>query len=43
MTHVERLIELEAIYRLKARRDHAVDQKDWVTYAELHTTTMWPC
>lgn len=34
---MERLIELEAIYRLKARRDHAVDQKDWATYAALHT------
>lgn len=37
MIEVERLIELEAIYRLKARRDHAVDRKDWTTYAALHT------
>jgi ketosteroid isomerase-like protein len=37
MMDLERLIELQAIYRLKARRDHAVDQKDWATYAELHT------
>lgn len=37
MTDLERLIELQAIYRLKARRDHAVDQKDWATYAELHS------
>jgi ketosteroid isomerase-like protein len=37
MTDIERLIELHAIYRLKGRRDHAVDQKDWATYAELHT------
>lgn len=37
MTDLERLVELEAIYRLKARRDHAVDQKDWATYAELHS------
>jgi ketosteroid isomerase-like protein len=37
ITDIERLIELEAIYRLKARRDHAVDQKDWATYAALHT------
>jgi len=37
MTDIERLIELEAIYRLKARRDHAVDQKDWHTYAALHS------
>ena len=37
MTDVEMLVELQAIYRLKAIRDHAVDQKDWATYAELHT------
>jgi len=37
MTDIERLIELEKIYRLKAVRDHAVDQKDWATYANLHT------
>ncbi|MDT5207369.1 MAG: hypothetical protein QOD34_4005, partial [Mycobacterium sp.] len=37
MTDVEVLVELQAIYRLKAIRDHAVDQKDWATYAELHT------
>jgi len=37
MTEIERLIELHAIYRLKARRDHAVDQKDWATYAALHS------
>ncbi len=37
MTGIERLIELEKIYRLKAIRDHAVDQKDWATYATLHT------
>ena len=37
MSDLERLVELEAIYRLKARRDHAVDQKDWETYAALHT------
>jgi ketosteroid isomerase-like protein len=37
ITDVEMLVELQAIYRLKARRDHAVDQKDWATYAELHT------
>jgi hypothetical protein len=34
---VEMLVELQAMYGLKARRDHAVDQKDWATYAELHT------
>ena len=37
MSDIERLIELQAIYQLKARRDHAVDQKDWATYAALHT------
>src|SRR3984957_16860091 len=34
---IERLVELQAIYDLKGRRDHAVDQKDWNTYAKLHT------
>lgn len=34
---LERLVELQAIYDLKGRRDHAVDRKDWDTYAELHT------
>ena len=34
---VDMLVELQAIYRLNARRDHAVDQKDWATYAELDT------
>jgi hypothetical protein len=37
MSEVERLVELQAIYHLKGRRDPAVDQKDWATYAELHT------
>jgi hypothetical protein len=37
MTDVEMLVELQAIYQLKAVRDHAVDQKDCATYAELHT------
>jgi hypothetical protein len=37
MSDLERLVELQAIYRLKGRRDHAVDSKDWETYAELHT------
>ena len=36
MTEIERLVALQAIYRLKARRDHAVDRKDWATYAALH-------
>lgn len=37
MTDIERLIALEAIRELKARRDHAVDRKDWATYAALHS------
>jgi ketosteroid isomerase-like protein len=37
MTDLERLVELHALYELKARRDHAVDQHDWTTYAALHT------
>ncbi len=37
MTDLERLIELEAIRDMKARRDHAVDRKDWATYAMLHS------
>ena len=37
MTEIEHLVALQAIYRLKARRDHAVDQQDWETYAALHT------
>ena len=37
MTDIERLIELQAIHDLKGRRDHAVDRKDWGTYASLHT------
>jgi hypothetical protein len=34
---LERLIALQAIFDLKGRRDHAVDQKDWDLYADLHT------
>ena len=37
MTDIERLVELQAIYDMKGRRDHAVDKKDWETYAALHT------
>jgi hypothetical protein len=37
MTDLERLIELQAIYELKGRRDHAVDQKHWDLYAALHS------
>jgi len=37
LTDIERLIELQAICDLKSRRDHAVDKKDWETYAALHS------
>jgi ketosteroid isomerase-like protein len=37
MTDLEKLIELQAIYDMKGRRDHAVDRKDWDEYARLHT------
>lgn len=37
MTDLDRLVELDKIYRMKARRDHAVDRKDWDTYAALHS------
>ena len=37
MSDLERLVELEKILRLKARRDQAVDRKDWDTYAALHS------
>ena len=36
MTDVERILALEEIKRLKARRDRALDTKDWVTYEALH-------
>jgi hypothetical protein len=36
MSDIETLIELEAIKLLKARRDRAVDSKDWDTYLALH-------
>lgn len=36
MTDVERLLALEEIKLLKARRDRAVDMKDWQTYHALH-------
>ena len=37
MTDIERLVALEAIRELKARRDQAVDRKDWPTYVALHS------
>jgi hypothetical protein len=37
LSDIERLIELQAIFDLKGRRDHAVDHKDWNLYATPHT------
>lgn len=36
MTDVEKLVAIEEIKKLKARRDRAVDLKDWDTYTALH-------
>lgn len=36
MTDIDTLMALEAIKLLKARRDRAVDTKDWDTYRALH-------
>src|SRR5579872_1488426 len=36
MSDVERLIALAEIQQLKARRDHALDMKDWDLYVALH-------
>jgi SnoaL-like domain len=36
MSDIERLVALEEIKLLKARRDRAVDTKDWETYEALH-------
>jgi len=36
MTDIERLIAIEDIKMLKARRDRAADTKDWETYLALH-------
>lgn len=36
LTDIERLVALEEIKLLKARRDRAVDTKDWETYEALH-------
>jgi hypothetical protein len=36
MSDVERLIEIEAIKRLKAKQSRAIDTKDWVTYEAVH-------
>lgn len=37
LSDLERLVEIQAIHDLKGRRDHAVDRKDWDTYAALHS------
>jgi hypothetical protein len=37
MSTLERLEAIEEIKRLKARRDHAIDLKDWATYEATHT------
>jgi hypothetical protein len=36
MTELERLIAIQEIKLLKARRDRALDTKDWETYTALH-------
>jgi hypothetical protein len=36
LSDLERLVAIEAIKNLKARRDRAVDTQDWVTYEALH-------
>lgn len=36
LSGVDRLIALSEIQDLKARRDHALDRKDWDTYIALH-------
>lgn len=36
MSEIERMVALEDIFRLKGRRDRALDTKDWETYIALH-------
>jgi hypothetical protein len=36
LSDIQRLLALEEIHLLKARRDRAVDAKDWATYEALH-------
>jgi hypothetical protein len=36
LSDLERLIAVDEIKRLKARRDRALDAKDWATYEALH-------
>ncbi len=37
MTDVEKLVAVEEIRRLKARRVRSMDEKDWAGYADCHT------
>ena len=36
MTDLECMVALEDLFRLKGRRDRALDTKDWETYIALH-------
>jgi hypothetical protein len=36
LSDIERLIAVEEIKQLKARRDRALDRKDWATFEALH-------
>ena len=36
LTGIDRLVALEEIWQLKARRDRAADTKDWALYEALH-------
>lgn len=36
LSDLELLVAIDEIKRLKARRDHALDMKDWDTYAAVH-------
>jgi hypothetical protein len=41
MSELEQLVAIEEIKRLKARRDRAVDTKDWKLYESLHAADAW--
>lgn len=36
LSEIQKLIEIEALKDLKARRDYALDTKDWATYEAVH-------
>ena len=36
MNDIERMVALEEIFRLKGRRDRALDTRDWETYIARH-------